>query len=354
MRTKCFLSKSTKIKIYGCIFLLSTISFTAFLYRSIQDHFIISNKPDFLAYFMYSFKIIFFLIYFLKEKIKKRFNNQPEDTETILNKTTYEFNLDYLNDDTFSDYFERIQIYKKKSYEINLCKIIFSLILLNLIPTFFFLYGVLRTCKCNQFILINLCTLFILLENFLIYRGKFNKYNFISLLILYLGVYLFHNSNTVDDNIGSFDLTGNIFIFIAVFFYSLYLNVLKYYSKTYDHFFDIIYIYGYIGLYALIFLPIGIIFLSLLNIEQLYFPKLQEMESMLIISVLSIVNDLLISKSIILLSPQLISSGINLYYPLIITIKLISGEINFDYYYLSGLVLIICSFLIFFYDHFRV
>lgn len=353
MEPRTRLKKINQMKLKGYLLLLLTIVFTSFAYVWTNTLFNSFNKPFSYVYINYSFKTIFLLVYYLKEKFKKWYR-KDHDFSDIMSRTqtTFEYNLEKINDDTFSEAIDKIQIEKRVEYEKNLCKIISNIMILYSLPMFLLVYGMYRTCDCRKFLISNFCTGFVLVEKILLYNGRCSIVRLIALIFLYTGCILFVKMNGIDGN-DSNDIIGDICIFIAIILYSFYLNVIKYYSKHYRHYFDFIQILGFIGLYVLIFIPFAIFFLILLNIEILSLPSIDELRIILIISILSSINDLLICNSVIMLSPHLVSSGYNFYYPIIITYNVILGKQDFDLFYLFGFILMLISFMMFVIEHAR-
>jgi drug/metabolite transporter (DMT)-like permease len=347
------LKRINRMKLKGYLLLLLLIIFTSFGYVWTDNLFNSFNKPFSYVYINYSFKTIFLLIYYLKEKFKKRFGKEVDFSDHISRtRTTFEYNLENIDDDTFSETMEKIQIEKRIEYEKNLCKIVSIIMILYSLPMFLLVYGMFRTCDSRKFTISNFCTGFVLVEKIILYNGKCSIVRFVALIFLYTGCILFVQIKELDGK-DTYDVIGDICIFVAILLYSFYLNVIKYYSKLYKHYFDFIQILGFIGLYVLIFIPFAIFFLILLNIEILSLPSFEELRIILLLSIMSLVNDLLICNSVIMLSPHLVSSGYNFYYPILITYNIIIGKQDFDLFYLLGMILMLISFIMFVLEHTR-
>jgi drug/metabolite transporter (DMT)-like permease len=349
-----FWKKVNKRKTIGYFLLALIILLTSAAYEWTNDLLKQFNKPFTFAYINYSCKTIFLLIYYLKEKFNQKFFKKSEFVdEEIMIKSTHEYNLENINEETFSETFDKIQFEKKIEYQNNLCKIILTLMLLYFVPTFLFVYGMSKTCDCTRFVISNLCTMFILVEKLMFLKGKCSVFRLIALIVLYIGVFLFRKTNYIDDPRKNDDVVSDICILISVFLYSVYLNMIKYYSKRFKHYFDFTLILGYIGLYVLIFIPFAIILLVLVKVELFELPQADDIKLILLTSTLSSVNDILIYNTVILLSPHLVSAGYNLYFPIYMTYSLIHGDKTFDYYYLSGIILLFFSFFVFVFEHYN-
>ena len=161
MNSESIFSKISKNQIFG--------SLTQILTKNILNDY---PKATVLVLFNYSLKTLFLLFYIIKEKIKRKYFIHSMVYEDIHNRTTYEYDLDYVNDETFSETYYRIQSDIYNELKNTFKKIIFILMFLNFLSTYLFLYSISNSSEGNQFIIISLCPLFILLEKLVFFKGK--------------------------------------------------------------------------------------------------------------------------------------------------------------------------------------
>jgi len=147
-------------------------------------------------------------------------------------------------------------------------------------------------------------------------------------------------------------ITGDLIIIIAALFYSVYAILLKYFSKKYKQDFDMMEVFGYIGLYNLIITPLILIILHFTQLEEVVIPTLNGFLLIFLNALFAgLISDLCMSYSVILLSPHIVSFGLIFTSPLSLLYDYLIGNIEINIYYLMGSSLMIISILIVFYEN---
>jgi len=150
---------------------------------------------------------------------------------------------------------------------------------------------------------------------------------------------LLHSSNST--------LIGDIYILLGALFYSIYSIYLKKISKQYSKDFDMMEMFGYMGLYNFLLIPFTLVFFQMTLIEVFVIPSLNEFIKIFFNALISgIISDLLQNYSITLLSPIMVSFGLTLVSPISFTYDIIYGKISFNFEYLIGSIMIILSFIL--------
>ena len=334
-------------KLFGTIFLISAIICLTLWVFGMRDFFIDFNSPLLFAYFNYSLKSILIPIYYLKEKIKEMLKDKESIQNLVLHKKSHEFDLQFLNEETFSEAIEKVNKERSFDYDKNFCKITATVFFLYFIPTLLYIWGFNLTNKRSNYILSNLGTIFIAIIMRFYKKKQFSIQIIIAIIIFYSGVILFTISiNETDQD----NLFGDMLIFLAVIIFSIYIIKLKSFSKYYPSF-DITQVFGYIGINVMILVPFVLIFLQIFKDESIKFPVGKDILIILLDSIYSCANDIFVGLAIILLSPYLIAAGMSLYYPIMVTNEIISNNTKFDVFYLIGIILVISAFGIFLKDN---
>jgi drug/metabolite transporter (DMT)-like permease len=314
-----YINKLYTRKILGYILLVFVILITVLSSIWIQD--ISSGVNSFLlTYINYSFLTPFILLYYLKQTITKRFNRE-DDTVTGESNTPKPIIQDSV--------FYIMCIVLTVFWYFGNC---------------FYNLGLTKTSITSGNALSNAAILFILFMKVTIFKKKCTLYKVIGVLLFITGISLmtyFDSEERKGETKGS--ISGDICIVIGSLFYSFYATALKYFSKRYKAF-DMMLVFGYIGLFNMLLMPVVILILHLTGFEDFVLPSWQSILYIFINALVAgYISDFFMANAIILLAPHIVSFGLTITIPLSYLFDFYYGNVEFSVLYLISSVLIFSS-----------
>ena len=352
------INKKLCIKLTGYICLFFVIIITvasSILTKSIETDF---NKPFTFTYYTYCFLVILILVFYIKEKLKSYFNNR------VIDENEQEADIDLIRQSLQLDFSEALQKLKsdnKREFEEYSNHIVILLMFLWYFANAFYNVGLTYLQISFGNTLSNLSFLFILLEKFICFGKKCSIFKVVASLVAVSGLALIAINqlrSSTETIVSSDAFIGDIFILLGAFFYSIYSVLIKFFSKRYGDDFDIMFIFGFMGLYNLLLIPIFLFALSLFGGEAFEFPGFNIIGKIFLNAIVAaIFSDLLNSYAIILLTPHIVAFGLTLTIPLSILwdylFKDKGNVVNFDAFYAFGTIFIFISFIIVVYESYR-
>jgi drug/metabolite transporter (DMT)-like permease len=304
-------------------------------------------KPFTLTYINYSYLSLILIVCCIRDKCLQCFSTNEKELE--ISKM-----LDQTKDDSFSDTYQKIRIESKLAYEKEFHFICIILMFCWCFGNAFYNMGLTLTSITSSNTLSNSAIIFILVEKVIFFKSKCSKYKIIGLLLCMSGVILmaYFEATVNRDDKKERTLKGDICIIIGAFCFSLYANLVKYFSKKHRHHFDMMKTFGFIGFYNMIIMPFVLLILHLTSIEIITLPSYKSFFYILINAVVAgFVCDLAQSYSMILLAPHIVSFGLIFSAPLSYLYDYFNGDIKLNYYYVLGSGLIFSAFICIFYEN---
>ncbi len=360
-----------KKKIIG--FLVLFFSVILIVLSSILTKRIENNlKPFLFTYLNYNFFIIYLVIDLIKKLIK---NYQKKKIIKSLKESEDEYfkiKNEIYDDSKFSETMRRFDSEVKLSYANNFA--IFSLILSLLwyFSNAFYNYGLNFSSITTVNSVSSSDIVFVLILEYLFLVKVKERKNFITvykiLAVLFsltgISLIYFYNHDpkklnidssknnssdiVLNDNeiIDSNKIIGIISSLMGAIFYSSYSVYFKIQTKKYKSNFDIIQIFGFIGLFNFFVIPILLIFLHIFKIETFELPSGEDFLNIFINALFGVViSDFLNSYAIILLNPDVVSFGLLMTIPISYIFDIfIIKTINFNLFYFFGISFIACGF----------
>jgi drug/metabolite transporter (DMT)-like permease len=304
-------------------------------------------KPFTLTYINYSFLSFLIIICFIRDKCKQCFIKEEKEHEisTMLDQT---------KDDTFSDTYDKIRVESKIKYEKEFHFICVILMFCWFFGNAFYNMGLTLTSITSANTLSNSAIIFILVEKVIFFKSKCSKYKIIGLLLCMGGVILmaYFEATIKREDEKERTIKGDICILLGAFCFSLYANLVKYFSKKHKHHFDMMRTFGFIGFYNMIIMPFLLLFLQICSIEKIRMPTFRNLCYILINAVVAgFISDLAQSYSMILLAPHIVSFALIFSAPLSYLYDYLIGDIKLNYFYLLGSGLIFSAFICIFYEN---
>ena len=334
-------------KIIGYTMLLIVIIFTvlsSIWIKKIGD----DIKPFVFTYINYTFLTILIGVSYTKKKIincfKKNLTEDEYDIFKLEQKTTA---------DTFSETFERILIDNKHNYENKFHKMCISLMATWYFGNAFYNYGLSLTSVTSANSLSSLAIVFIFLEKIFFFKSKCSIYKVLGTFLCISGIALMGVFESSVEESRERTLLGDGLIILGAFVYSIYANLLSYYSKKHKHHFDMMEVFGYIGFYTMILIPFVLILFNMLGIEKSEAPSYTTLLYVFINAVVAgMISDLLLSYSITYLSPHVVSFGMTLTIPLSYIYDFFEKNIYINLFYVGGSVLIVAAIVVIFLENY--
>jgi drug/metabolite transporter (DMT)-like permease len=316
-------------------------------------------KPFLFCYLNYNFYLVFILVDKIKNWYKKRQENNF-DTDTEDNKI-YTIRDHVRRDSGFSIEMRRFDSEVESSYENNFVCLTIILSLLWYMSNAFYSYALTFTYITNVNCISSSSIIWVLfLEYFFLIKGD-KRQNFISFWKIFavlftisglVNITIFNhnqNNNTKEENepnsikktiIGfSLSLSSSII-------YSIYSVYFKYQSLKYAEKFNIVEIFGFMGLFNLLIIPFLLIILQIIKLEIFKIPTLEEFYWISANGFFAVIlNDFLMCYCILLLNPELVSFGITMTVPCSYIFDIfIKKDFEFNIIYLLGLICLIIGF----------
>jgi drug/metabolite transporter (DMT)-like permease len=321
-------------KVLGYILLLFVILITVLSSIWIQD--ISANINTFLlTYINYSFLSLFILFYHIKQGLKRYFKNQASpETVTIDQDTTK------LHDKA---------IPQKVFYTMCIILMIFWYF-----GNAFYNLGLTKTSITSSNALSNTAILFILFEKAIFFRKRCSVYKIVGVTLCTTGIALMTYYDSLERRNGTKgSIIGDIYIVLGALFYSFYANSLKYYSKRYKAF-DMTLVFGYIGLFNMLIIPLVLLTLHLTGIEVFVVPSWHSILYIFINALVAgFISDFFLANTIILLAPHIVSFGMTLTIPLSYLFDFYKDNVDFSLLYLVSTLIIFLSFTIIFIESYQ-
>lgn len=334
-------------KIIGYIMLLIVIILTvvsSIWIKKIGD----DIKPFILTYINYSFLTILIGVSYIKKKIiecfKKNNLENEKDIFKLEQKTTAE---------TFSETIERVMTDNRQNYEKKFHQICISLTVMWYFGNAFYNYGLTMTSITSANSLSNLAIIFIFIEKIIFFKSKCTVFKIVGTFLCISGVAMMGVFESSVEQSQKSTLLGDGLVILGAFTYSIYANLLSYYSKKHKHHFDMMEVFGYIGFYTMIIFPFVLIVLNLLGIENSQAPSLKSLFYIFLNALVAgMISDLLLSYSITYLSPHVVSFGMTLTIPLSYLYDFFQQKIKIDVFYIIGSALIMCACVVIFVENY--
>ena len=310
-------------------------------------------KPFAFSYINYSFLAILILVTYIKNKLILRFKKQNNEQKNELNHEDIK-EEDKINS---SEVLDKIITENKSHYKAEFHLMCIILMIFWYFANSFYNLGLTLTSVTSSNSLSNISILFILIGKMIFIKVSCSVYKLIALILCVGGVTciaLFDVYVKKSETEQKESIMGDIYLIIGAAFYALYSIYLKYYSKKHKLNFDMMEIFGYIGLYNLIIIPFFLLILHFSNLEVLQIPSWMDLFLIFINALIAgLISDLCQSYCITLLSPHIVSFGLTLSIPLSYLYDFLAGKITFDYLYLFGSLLLFVSFSFIFYDSYK-
>lgn len=341
------LSKLILQKILGYIFLLIVILISVL--SSIWIKFIVTDvKPFCLTYINYSFLSLLIVISEIRQKIVKLCaKKEPVENEdnNLLEKTT---------DDTFSENFGRVVLDNKIAYRNQFHKISISLMVFWYLGNAFYNKALGLTSVSSSNTISNAAIVFIFIEKIIFFKSKCSYYKLVGLILCVVGIVLMGLFQNYASKAEQKDSTwGIVLLILGSLFYSFYATILKYYYKKHKHHFDMMEVFGYMGLYNMLFIPFFLIIINAFGIEDMQIPDGKSILYIFLNALIAgLISDLLQSYSITLLSPHIVSFGLTLTIPLSYLFDFFKHNIDFNLFYLFGTLLIFLACFVIFLENY--
>ena len=146
-----------------------------------------------------------------------------------------------------------------------------------------------------------------------------------------------------DETAGESGFIGDIFAIVGAIFYASYSVLLK--AKGED--LDMIVLFGFTGVTNIVMFLAGIIILNYTGVEVFEIPNGIEAGFIIINAVFgTVLSDVLWAMSVLYLNPTLCSVALSLTIPLAVIADVVLYDLEFNYYYIIGAVLVIVGFVI--------
>jgi drug/metabolite transporter (DMT)-like permease len=291
-------------------------------------------KPFLLTYTNYILIVILIPITFIKRKIIEKCNKGGDKNINTINSMEVLNKLEY-----------------NKIFHVT-CII---LMLLWILGNAFYNVGKSMASITTSNSLSNSAIIFILLGKVILFKSKCTIYKIFGLIICTVGVGLMTAFEAVSEkDPGENTILGDIYLILGAFLYAGYALIIKHYSKKFKRHFDMMEVFGYIGLYNTLLMPFFILFLHFCNIEIFQMPTWTDILCIFINTLIAaLISDLFQSYSITLLSPHLVSFGLAMNIPLSYLFDILKGNIQFNLYYLFGSILIVSAFGVNLYESYK-
>lgn len=126
-------------------------------------------------------------------------------------------------------------------------------------------------------------------------------------------------------------IVGDLLSIIGAFFYSIFAVKLEYYYNKHEKYFNILDVFGYMGLYNLLFVPVLLIFLNIFNIEKFVLPTFNQFILISINGLIAtVLADTLQLTSVCYLASHIVSFGLTLTIPLSYFYDVYDNKIKFN------------------------
>lgn len=333
-------------RVRGYIILLVLIGLSAYSYIEIRFN-TLEIRPFNFCFLNNSLLTLLIPISFIKNIIRTKWlkNNIETTSEELLIR---------LNRDSLSDLIDNQNNDKSRQY--NKQFYLYCLLLMSLwtLATTSLYYGIALSSSVTVNALANISIIIILIGKVAVLNNRVSIMKIISALVCMVGLFLLTNFRMTLNSTGEhFPLIGSILTVLSAIFYSAYVLVLKYFSKKYKHYFDMMEVFGYIGLFNLFILPFLLIFLTFLKIEHFTLPSSNEVLRMVFNGLITgLLCDQMQSYAITYLSPLVVALGIGLIVPFLYGFDMFMiNSFNFNIWYVMGTLLMIISFLLIVIEH---
>ena len=351
--------KEVKIKrnkkrklIIGFILLAIVIVITVVSSILIKDVYKDYPKPFAFTYFDTLFLAALIVVYYIKIFIKSKLSylNTPDQEK----EESYH-NLRQFSEGEYSQEIKKIKEQKEKPYNRRFHKYGIIMMLFWYFGNGFYNLGLINTSITSSNTLSNTSIVFIFLIKAIFLGAKCELLKIIATLLAGAGIFFMARfESTIEGDTQKASFLGDVYVLTGALFYSIYAIILKRFSKNNEKYFDMMEMFGYIGLYNLLIVPLFLVILHFTTIEAFIIPTPNDILYIFINALVSgIIADLLQNYSIILLSPIMVSFGLTFGIPLSFMYDLFNGKIEFSYEYLIGSVLIFSSFIVMIYGKFK-
>jgi solute carrier family 35 protein F5 len=348
-------------KVIGYILLLFVIVIMVISSIWVQQ---LSESVDIflLTYIDYSFWVFFIPFYYIKHYIIECYKRHKSQYKIIPKKDASETEVEVGTDvevrvPTESEAEgETIQGIAKPKFVFDREFYIYTLLLMLFwyFGNCFYNLGLTQTSITSANALSNIAILFLLFQKVVIFKKKCSMYKIISVVICMTGIGLmayYDSTNRQDDKKDS--LLGDFFVILGALFYSCYATLIKHFSKKCKDF-DMMLVFGYIGLFCLIIGPFFLIIFHLTGLETFKIPSGKDFLFIFInVVVAGYIADFFQSYSIVLLAPHIVSFGLTMSIPLSYLWEFFKDNMTFSVLYLVSSVLIIISFSVIFLESYK-
>lgn len=272
-------------------------------------------------------------------------------------KTSDELQYKIINN-SITDILDKRMLSNITNYNQNFYTFCFILMLLWTFATTFLYYGIAFSSAITVNALANISIIIILLGKVLLLKNKVSILKIFAALICMVGLFLLTNfrlnlTNDSISNIYHFPLLGSIFTILSACFYASYVLVLKYYSKRYKHYFDMMEVFGYMGLFNLLVTPFLLIILTLMQVENFSLPSPGESINLFMnAGITCLICDQLQSYAITYFSPVVVAFGIGLIVPFLYGMDMVNlNNVHLNWWYVAGSLLMVVSFVMVVSEH---
>lgn len=349
---KKFKILTKKVRAYLILFIL--IALSCYSYLKIRFN-TLDIRPLNFCFLSNSVLTLLIPLSFIKNIIRTKiikYNGKAE-----YEKTSDELMNKIINN-SITDILEKRLITNINKYNQNFYTFCFILMILWTVATTFLYYGIAFSSAITVNALANISIILILLGKVVLLKNKISFFKIISACICMLGLFLLTNfrlslTNDSLNNKYHFPLLGSIFTVISAVFYAGYVLVLKYYSKKYKHYFDVMEVCGYMGLFNLLVTPFILLLLTFMKIENFTFPSPGESLNLFMnAGITGLLCDQLQSYAVTYFSPIVVAFGIGLIVPFLYGMDMVNlNNVHLNWWYVVGSILMIISFIMVVSEH---
>jgi len=315
-------------------------------------------KPFAFTYFDTLFLAFLIVIYYIKKFIKSKisyFNKNDDYQQVAPAEVEQEHNLTNFSEGELSKQIQKIKRNRITSYNKRFHKWGLILMMFWYFGNAFYNLGLNNTSITSSNTLSNTAIVFIFLIKVIFFGSKCEIIKIIATVLAGIGIFFIGRfESTIAGDTQNDSFIGDVYVLIGALFYSIYTVLLQRFSKQNAKHFDMMEMFGYIGLYNLLFIPVVLIVIHFTTIEVFIIPTFSDILNIFINALVSgIIADLLQNYAIILLSPIMVSFGLTFSIPLSFLWDFFKGKIEFSYEYLLGSIFIFSSFILMIWGKFR-
>lgn len=224
-----------------------------------------------------------------------------------------------------------------------LCPVFFVL-------NYFFNLSLTMTSVSSNTIISSTSCLFVLFLSKVFVGKNVKRLNLFGCLVTITGAALIafrdthHDDSATDEDS---NLLGDIFVLLSAFFYGLYAILLELKVGPDEDNFDMVLMFGLLGLINLIILWPGMIVLHVIGIETFHIPPAKVFLMLLLNGIFgTVISDFLYAQAVLMTSPLIATLGLTFTIPLAMISDIILHGRAFTWMYFLGSLLVFVGFLL--------